>query len=1072
MIIALLGTLFSLFLLSVLSNILTGYPAPSQQGESREEPSGSDTVDETPILLFKVSPAAPRLYWRVLTADYYTGRNWLRTTNEKALEGDPQVQDANATEVFSVEINTSKRETLLPFPPPISSLTSLSLAPAEDLEFYFDEVGGVYMIMKDQQVESIQLTYDVSWRDVELDDRRISLSDISEEILDKYLQLPDLPIEVWELAQDLKVPSYSALDQVLANVQFLRTNFVYSLDRSRTDFIHDPTYSQLLFKRISQESDVSSFIERKKGICLDAATALVVILRMQKIPARISVGYKPGRIEGGELLYYTSGSHAMTEVYLPPYGWIQFDATPPLEKCPLVKVAPFKRESSPGSKLFYQLSVTNRRNITDNFKLFVTNKLKWNFEVAPVELSIDALQAADVLLEVNAPEHVEVGEKNLLTVTVTSMSDPESAFSIWAIAQVGDVLQIPTTIALRNLEDPLIRGDTFWVNGTILAVGNEMVDNMTVFIFVTKGRKAEGIIIGKGYSERGVFQVKSTIPSFMEVGDYKVVPVSLRTTQYAPSHNEFIIRLCATTTMQISSEDEFLLGYGAIYGRLAWDNGTGFAEAPISHEVASLTTRPEIWVSQNLTLRDGSFRIEPKVEDPGAYKIETVFSGNEYALESNATRLIEFTIGLPSIQILSENTAVRGEVFNVTGRVRFEDVEVWGEPITIAFDNRLLTTTETRSNGSFTYSFPLDPEERLGTHDYTVTLERRDVSTLNHVLVKSKTALNTTVSDVGGGIFHLLSVSLTDDHNLPVRETEIVIDNYGLSCETDENGTLALLLDVVRLWPENLLIAARFEGSELYLPATIDKRVGLEPAISLPFLIPLVTPILAVVAVIYAKHSVESGQTSEEVRVLGVGEERTGVEQELIHKPQRIQPLKIVLPDIGVQFPSVWGINEKLRAEIALDNAFSQRIQRRDVEVFVDEDPFTFARLSQQGRTQLSLVFKEEGEHTVRATLPRMSGAQSWNAKIKLRVVDYEVEIIRLYNEFLKTLASFSIDARSDMTAREIESIVLKTRDVSPEALRNVTKCFEKAEYSNHMVTRKDYEIMYLSLKESEVDVE
>jgi len=58
------------------------------------------------------------------------------------------------------------------------------------------------------------------------------------------------------------------------------------------------------------------------------------------------------------------------------------------------------------------------------------------------------------------------------------------------------------------------------------------------------------------------------------------------------------------------------------------------------------------------------------------------------------------------------------------------------------------------------------------------------------------------------------------------------------------------------------------------------------------------------------------------------------------------------------------------------------------------------------------------------------------------------------------------------MTAREIERLILKTSDFSPEALRKVTICFEKAEYSNHLATRKDYETMYLSLKDLNIGVE
>jgi hypothetical protein len=61
---------------------------------------------------------------------------------------------------------------------------------------------------------------------------------------------------------------------------------------------------------------------------------------------------------------------------------------------------------------------------------------------------------------------------------------------------------------------------------------------------------------------------------------------------------------------------------------------------------------------------------------------------------------------------------------------------------------------------------------------------------------------------------------------------------------------------------------------------------------------------------------------------------------------------------------------------------------------------------------------------------------------------------------------------RNEMTAREIERRMLNTGDFDSETLREVTTCFEKAEYSNHLTARKDYEIMYHSLKKLNVDVE
>ncbi len=106
------------------------------------------------------------------------------------------------------------------------------------------------------------------------------------------------------------------------------------------------------------------------------------------------------------------------------------------------------------------------------------------------------------------------------------------------------------------------------------------------------------------------------------------------------------------------------------------------------------------------------------------------------------------------------------------------------------------------------------------------------------------------------------------------------------------------------------------------------------------------------------------------------------------------------------------------------------------------------------------------------AILPRTSARQPLNAETKLRVVDYGEEIIRLYNEFLERLSDYGINARKEMTAREIQSLLLRMGDFVAEALDEVTTFFEKAKYSDHLLTRNHYEIMYLSLNELNLDVE
>jgi hypothetical protein len=334
--------------------------------------------------------------------------------------------------------------------------------------------------------------------------------------------------------------------------------------------------------------------------------------------------------------------------------------------------------------------------------------------------------------------------------------------------------------------------------------------------------------------------------------------------------------------------------------------------------------------------------------------------------------------------------------------------------------------------------------------------------------VKSTAALTAKVSNVAGGVFHLFSTSLSDDQELPISGVEIVIDNYGLSGRTDKNGNLTFLLDNVKLLPENLTLTARFEGSEWYLPVTTEGEVIFEPVASLAFVIPLIAPPLVTTVFVYAMHLRKKRRALHQTGIMEALKEGAILEEKRTYGPQKMQPLRIVFPDIKDRFPNIWGAKEKLNIEIVLDKSVLRNIQQRTVEVFIDEERIAATPLSQQGRAELSHVFNEKGEHRIRAILPRTS----LDAEIKLRVVEYREEIIRLYKEFLEELTSYGIYAQKEMTAREIESLILETDELNPEALHDVTNCFEKAEYSNRLPIRKDYEIMYLSLKESDRDVE
>ena len=1061
----LLVLLASLFLLSVLPNVLIGYPATSRPPDDSVEPPSSD-VDEQSIVMFKVSPPTPQLFWRIWSEDFYNGREWIRTSNEVELEELPVIGDTTAARVFTVEMNVTEHVTYLPLPSPQSAFGNISTEYGNALEFTVDAEQDMFMVTKNGEMSQVPLSFKATWRDIELDDGLISPDIIPEEILTKYLQLPNLPIEVRKLAEELQDSSYTPLDQVLADVQYFRTHFVY-----------DDSYSKIEVADPRHGSSVASYIERKKGICLDAATALAIMLRLQKIPARISVGFNPGRIEDGKLVYYSTGAHSVTEVYLPPYGWVRFDATPPTSEFPLVEVSPFKRKASPGSSLLYQLAVTNRRNSDDTMKLYVENEMKWNVSAAPREIRIGGSQTADALLEVAVPEDSNVGDKNSISVTVRSAKHPETSFSVWVIIQVENTTQVSTSIALGALDDSVVRGKSLWVNGTVLTADSKLVDDFVIFIFTTKNMKADGAIIGKGYSKNGDFQIESTVKQYLDVGNYKVIVVFLGTDQYSPSTFESAVEVGATTSIEFGPEREFILGFGAIYGGLSWDNGTGFGNASILLTVTSLDAQSDILRLENKTQEDGSFRVETSFESPGEYEVQAFFSGLGAVVGSKASIIANLKQVLPEIQILGKGDAVRGEVYNITGTVGYENISAWGEPLTIFLDNQLLGTQETRKGGAYSYSVPIDPEFELGTHYVIVVLNRDNMTAVHSVGIRSRTTLTIDVTDVAGGTFLLFSASLVDDHDLPINGAEVLLSDYRLSWRTDQNGNLALLLDNIRFWPEESMLSATFAGSELYAPATIQKNIAFGSTISLPFIIPMIISASVFMTLTVSTYLMTRRQALHKIAGHLIADTMTTGKGTVNESEER--PVKISLLDIKTPpFPRVWGINDQLRIEVAVDKSILTKIGRAEVEVTVDGKSLAHVSLLQQesGLFRFSHAFPTKGEHKIGVVLLTQSmwghDRPPLETDMKLRIVDYSEETIRLYGEFLKKLGGYDIDAGDEMTAREIESLILNANVFSPEHIGVTTDCFEKTEYGSSLARRYDYERMYLSLKEAQINVE
>lgn len=77
---------------------------------------------------------------------------------------------------------------------------------------------------------------------------------------------------------------------------------------------------------------IEDFLENKHGYCEQFATAMALMARTLGIPARVGMGFLPGRQEGDDKKYVVRmhDMHAWPELYFEGSGWVRFEPTPSL----------------------------------------------------------------------------------------------------------------------------------------------------------------------------------------------------------------------------------------------------------------------------------------------------------------------------------------------------------------------------------------------------------------------------------------------------------------------------------------------------------------------------------------------------------------------------------------------------------------------------------------------------------------------------------------------------------------------------------------------------------------------
>lgn len=277
----------------------------------------------TPKDIMRVRTQSPG-FWRVMAFDEYTGTGWKLSDNEKT-----QTQKRPSWSYrFAIPQTASKAKTqevvqtfsiLADFPNLIPALSSPRHVYFPTQEIALDTEAGLRSPVALEEGLTYTVVSDVPYRD------RTALKtaprDYPKSITAKYLQIPEaIAPKIRATTKALLAKSEYQPEEpseiALQLAQMVKQNYEIQPDI--------PT--------LKEGTDlVDAFLHDYQGGYGDHfSSALTVMLRSIGIPARLVTGFAPGQFNPftGMYVVKNTDAYALTEVYIPKFGWVTYDPIP------------------------------------------------------------------------------------------------------------------------------------------------------------------------------------------------------------------------------------------------------------------------------------------------------------------------------------------------------------------------------------------------------------------------------------------------------------------------------------------------------------------------------------------------------------------------------------------------------------------------------------------------------------------------------------------------------------------------------------------------------------------------
>jgi transglutaminase-like putative cysteine protease len=289
------------------------------------------TSDDTPVLTITNDRDAPRLKWRAVAYDRLVGSQWSRSETVDveipagrdvlAGTGDLPTEAVATRDVSYVVRGVSGSLGVLVapgVPATVDRTTRLTLVKqGSEVWFASARVDGAPSYAATARVPVVSNGVADALTENRL---RAAGTDYGSDLRAIYLDLQPGTAEA-----DVKALLATILEDARPTNSYDTARAIEAYLAGSGGFTYD---TNVLDVECGGRGVADCFAVSRRGYCEHFATAMVVMLRVSGIPARLVEGYLPGeRNTAGEETIRRSRAHAWVEAWFPGYGWVDFDPT-------------------------------------------------------------------------------------------------------------------------------------------------------------------------------------------------------------------------------------------------------------------------------------------------------------------------------------------------------------------------------------------------------------------------------------------------------------------------------------------------------------------------------------------------------------------------------------------------------------------------------------------------------------------------------------------------------------------------------------------------------------------------